>query len=162
MSSTATMELDLYETMIDFLRANVTDPMNRSDPRWITVGFPEDTYTKPAISILEVAMTYRKPKSHGHQGTLEGYRYHIDIFVSRRSTATIVATKYSGMHLLTYLSSVTKDALEQDGRLYFHNNLGQKLTDFKLILANTPPYNEGADEYRKTIGVIIEVERPKT
>jgi len=162
MSSTATLELDLYETMIDFLRANIADPINRSDPRWITIGYPEDVYTKPAISVLEVAMTYRKPKSHGHQGTLEGYRYHIDIYSSRRTTATISSTKYSGMHLLTYLSSIMKDALEQNGRLYFHNNLGQKLTDFKLILANTPPYNEGADEYRKTIGVIIEVERPKT
>lgn len=157
----STMEIDIYETMIDFLRANISDPANRGIATWIIAAFPEIGYTKPAISILEVAMTYRKPRGIGNFGTIEGYRCQIDIFASRRMTVEVSAKKYSGGHLIAYLSGLIKDALEQSGKDYFWTNL-TNFVDLKMILSNTPPYNEGADEYRKTIGVIIEVERPKT
>jgi len=156
-----TLEIDMYECLIDFLRTNISDPVQRGLATWIIAAFPEIGYTKPAISVLEVAQTYRRERSHGHDGTIEGYRYQIDIFASRRTTVTINSKKYSGGHLVAYLSGLVKNTIEQEARTYFNSNL-TGFVDIKMILSNTPPYNEGADEYRKTIGVIIEVERPKT
>lgn len=155
-----TLELDIYETMIAFLRQYVSDPAGRGIDTWIIAAFPEVEYTKPAISVMEVAQTYRRERSHGHEGTIEGYRYQIDIFTSRRSVVTVDSSQYSGAHLCSYLSSQVKHALEQYGRPYFNTNLSN-FVDLKMILSNTRPYNEGADEFQKTIGVIIEVERPK-
>lgn len=157
----STMEIDIYNTLIEFLRANIADPAERGETSWIIAAFPDIQYTKPAISVMEVAMTYRKEAGHGHQGTIEGYRYQIDIFASRRVTVTISDVKYAGGRLVAYLSGAIKDAIEQNARPYFWANLAN-FKDIKMIMANTPPYNAGADEYRKTLGVIIEVERPKT
>jgi hypothetical protein len=162
MSSTVTLEIDMYETLIELLRTNISDPIGRGDQEWIAAGFPEDEYTKPAISVLEVAQTYDKPRGHGNKGTIEGYRFQIDIYSSRRTTATISTVEYSGLRLLSYLSGAVKDVLRLEGKVYFHNNLGHKFIDLTVVMANTPPYAEGPDEYRKTLGVIIEVERPKT
>lgn len=155
----ALLEINIYETLIDFLRANVSDPMSRGT-EWIIASFPDASFNKPVITVMEVAQTYRRERSHGHQGTLEGYRYQIDIYTTRRYSVEISGTKYSGAHLLAYLSGQVKDALEQGARTYFDANLSNFL-DLKMILSTTTPYNESTDEFRKTIGIIIEVERPK-
>ena len=123
-------------------------------------AFPDASYNKPVITVMEVAQTYRRERSHGYQGTLEGYRYHLDIYTSRRLSIDISGTTYSGAHLLAYISSQVKDALEQGARTYFDANLTGFL-DLKMVLSTTTPYNESTDEFRKTIGIIIEVERPK-
>jgi len=156
----ATMEIDIHETLISFLRQYVSDPAGRGLSTWIIAAFPEIEYTKPAISVMEVAQTYRRERGHGYDGTIEGYRYQIDIFTSRRTVVEVLTKSYSGAHLMAYLSSQVKHALEQYGRTYFNTNLSN-FVDLKMILSNTRPYNEGAEEFQKTIGVIIEVERPK-
>jgi len=147
---------ELTSTLVEFLRTKLSDPLGKSRT-WIYPGYPRVDSTMPRISLINTGGTPTEI-GIGDEGQLYDYTYDIDIWVKKGVTVTVGTEKYSGAKLREKISDDVMTAFLNNRKELF----GKNILDVKITGPVSFPYDEENQIYRKTMSLIVTVERRKT
>ncbi len=144
-------------SLITFLRSKIVDPISRGSD-WIYPDYPRADATMPRLSLIQTG-SFSREQGVGDQGTYWDVTFDIDVWVNKRSIATISGSKYTGSKLRNYLADKVVSAVldnRSDLTISPYNLMGTVIGS-----VFTHPYDEELELYRKTIPVTVSIRRIK-
>lgn len=147
----------LNKNLITFLRANVSDPLERG-VTWIYIDYPRTVKTFPMIN-LTIQGCSRTEIGIGDQGSRLSFIYLIEIETTSTSEATLNGSRYSGPILRDYLADSVITAFV-DNRAYLKDTY--EIIDAFVSRIDTAPYDVAKDIYRKMLTLTVTIDKEKT
>lgn len=152
------MSTDLIRTLnkniIQFLRDNISDPINRGS-NFIYYGYPRVDSRFPRISVLQ-ADASGVPIGVGNSIQRYQILYDIDVWCDTKTKSVIAGHTYSGSEMMEYLSDQIILAFSRNKQSLLND---YSIIDVELTTANTLPYDEEFDIWRKSLSFRITVDK---
>lgn len=147
----------LNKALIDFMRANVSDPTSRG-VTWIYTDYPRKIKTFPMINLTNIGSS-REEIGIGDQGSRLNFIYLLEVWTTSTNEATISGNRYSGTLLRDYLAD-SLITVFNNNRTYLRDTYD--IMDAFVSRIDTAPFDVGKDLYRKMLTLNVTIDKPKT